>query len=326
MAKTLMDAIKESAKQYGITTDSANKLYDNKPETRDMDGNFIDEHEPVTVSNLPYIPGNTDNSNYSIINPTGYINNTYAKDGGFKAVMDLKRQSTNFPTYDNLAKNVYNNSEKFTKQHFDYSDVQDYNNRMSEKAPTNNILVYTKDRNNSAGAYYPQQKFMQISPGDSSHTVQHEMTHAAQNMPDYSGFFGGIKEIYDGLRGDRDYMREFQNGKPEKYRTSPMELHANIAGTLRALREKGIKLDTDESVDKYVKDFIKRSDNNELSDDEEISLKAAIGRNSAIQKMIKEDKVPVADIIKALLMTTAKNEQQVPNQPNSPFTHGMDIS
>ena len=51
-----------------------------------------------------------------------------------------------------------------------------------------------------------------------------------------------------------------------------------------------------------------------------------------IGKQIKSDKYGKPNIedmkkyLKALLMTTAKNEQQVPNQPNSPFTHGMDIS
>lgn len=326
MAKTLMDAIKESAKQYGITTDAAARLYDNSPEIKDINGNPIYEHEPVDVSNLKYVVGNYNKPRYTVLNPTEYINNTYAAEGGFKNVMDSKRSSPNFNMYDELAKKTYNNSEKFTKQSFDYSDVQDYNNRMSSKTPTDNILLYTKAGNSFAGGYYPESKFIQVSPDSSSHTIQHEITHSAQGIPDYSGIFGGIKKAYDDWRGDNDYIKEFNAGKPQKYRTSPMELHANVAGTLRALRENGVKLDTEEAVDRYVKDFIKRSDNRELSSDEELSLKFSIGHNEAIQKMIKEDKVPVADIIKALLMTTAKNEQQIPNQPNSPFTHGMNIS
>ena len=326
MEKTLMDAIRESAKEYGITTDAAARLYDNKPEIRDMSGNPIYEHDAVDVSNLMYKAGTPDKPNYTVLNPTEYINNTYADDGGFKSVMDLKRTSPNFNMYDELSKKTYDNSEKFTKQNFDYSDVQDYNNRMSNRIPTDNILLYTKSGNSFAGGYYPESKFIQVSPDSSSHTVQHEITHSAQNIPDYSGIFGGIKKAYDNWRGDNDYIKEFNAGKPQKYRTSPMELHANVTGTLRTLRENGIKLDTEEAVDKYVKDFIKRSDNHELSSDEELSLKFSIGHNEAIQKMIKEDKVPVADIIKALLMTTAKNEQAPTQQPNSIIDNGMDIS
>ena len=321
-----MDAIKESAKQYGITTDAAARLYDNTPEIKDMHGNPVYGHEPVISNNTRYTKGKFNDPKYAVINPTEYINNIYKDDGGFKAVMDSKRQSQNFPKYDSIANDVYNKSNEFVNQNFDYSDVKKYNNRIEGKKPIDNVLIYTKGGNSFAGGFYPESKYIEISPQADPYVVEHEITHAAQNIPDYSGLFGGIKKTYDNWKGYNDYITERNEGKLDKYMAAPNELHANISSFLRQKRIEGIKLDTEESIDSFVKDFIKRSDEHELYGAEETALKFAIGHNKVIQKMIKEDKVPVADIIKALLMTTAKNEQQVPNQPNSPFTHGMDIS
>ena len=284
----------------------------------------------------------------AMINPAQDINSIYADDGGFKGVMDARQSSLNYPYYDKMAKAIYDNSAKYAGQSWNYDDVKKYNKKMSDNQQDRNLLVRYEKADSDLGGYYdPNNDSIAIRYGgmdNKNYAARHEITHSVQRDSDKRGI-NALTTIPEYIRGEYDYNLEANQGKFDKYYTSPTELHANIAGIQQAIRSTGIPLKTEEDIDKYLdlvvdkngtrKPQIKLIDGNgnyiDNSKDDDSMYKAtdalfqSIENNNIIKQGLSKG-IPLRTILKSLLMTTAKNEQQAPNQPNSPFTHGMDIS
>ena len=287
-------------------------------------------------------------STVALIRPTQDINNIYADDGGFKAVMDTRQSSPNYPYYDKIAKAIYDNSAKYAGQSWNYDNVKNYNNKMSANVPDRNILIRKEKSDSDLGGYYDSTNdSIAIRYGgmdNNNYAARHEITHSTQRDGDKRGI-KILETIPEYIRGEYDYNLEATKGKFDKYYTSPTELHANIAGIQQAIRSTGIPLKTESDIDKYLnlvmdekgnrRPQIKEIDSNgkyiDNSNDDKSMYKAtdalfrSVDNNNIIKQGLSRG-IPLRTILKSLLMTTAKNEQQVPNQPNSPFTHGMDIS
>lgn len=330
-------------KKYNLDQEAVDRTIDvmTLPNNTDAD-NTVLYRMPVFPRQL------SKDSVVAMIKPVHDINNIYANDDGFKGVMEARQSSTNYPYYDKMAKAIYDNSAKYAGQSWNYEDVKKYNKKMSDNQQDRNILVRHEKQNDDLGGYYdPNNDSIAVRYGDmdnKNYAARHEITHSVQRDSDYRGI-NALKTIPEYIRGEYDYNFEANQGKLDKYNTSPTELHANIAGIQQAIRSTGIPLKTENDIDKYLdliinengtrRPQIKLIDTNgkyiNNSNDDESMYKAtnalfqSVENNNIIKQGLSRG-IPLRKILKSLLMTTAKNEQQTPNQPNSPFTHGMDIS
>ena len=104
------------------------------------------------------------------------------------------------------------------------------------------------------GYYDPNNDSITVRYGDmdnKNYAARHEITHSVQRDSDYRGI-NALKTIPEYIRGEYDYNFEANQGKLDKYNTSPTELHANIAGIQQAIRSTGIPLKTENDIDKYL--------------------------------------------------------------------------
>lgn len=330
-------------KKYNLDQEAVDRTIDvmTLPNNTDTDG--------TVLYRMPVFPHQlSKDSAVAIIKPVHDINNIYADDGGFKSVMSARQSSPNYPYYDKMAKAIYDNSAKYAGQSWNYDDVKKYNKKMNDNQQDRNILIRHEKQNNGLGGYYdPNNDSIAIRYGNmdnKNYVARHEITHSVQRDGDKRGI-NVLTTIPEYMRGEYDYNLEANQGKLDKYNTSPTELHANIAGIQQAIRSTGIPLKTENDIDKYLdlvmnkdgtrRPQIKLIDTNgkyiDNSNDDKSMFKAtdalfqSVKNNNIIKQGLSRG-IPLRTILKSLLMTTAKNEQQVPNQPNSPFTHGMDIS
>ena len=336
---SLADAIR---RKYNLDQEAV----DNTIKVMELPNNI--NHDGSILYPMPVFPRQlSKDSTVALIRPTQDINSIYADDGGFKAVMDARQSSPDYPYYDKIAKAIYDNSAKHAGQSWDYDDVKKYNKKMSDNQYDRNVLVRHEKADSDLGGYYdPSNDSIAVrygGMGNKNYAARHEIIHSVQRDSDKRGM-NALTTIPEYIRGEYDYNLEANQGKLDKYYTSPTELHANIAGTQQAIRSTGIPLKTEEDIDKYLdlvigkngtrRPQIKLIDGNgnyiDNSKDDDSMYKAtdalfqSIENNNIIKQGLSKG-IPLRTILKSLLMTTAKNEQQ-PNQPNSPFTHGMDIS
>ena len=329
--------------RYSIDARAANEILDMT--VRNKNGTTKKDNEPMSHYPVLYgYEGNTDNK-IALMQPTQNINNIYKDDGGFQAVMDSKRQSPNFPRYEKIARAIYDNSAKYAGQPWNYDSLVKYNDTMSKNEEDRVVPILNGGQLSgtiAAGTYNPRNDSVNIDRGgidDRSGTLRHEIVHSAQGLPRYADSATGNMELYrDIRRGEYNYLDELHQGKPDKYSTSPTELHANVAGALQALRAKGVKLNTEKDIDEYINKILPTdeylsskpitydNDGNRVVDKETDMLLNALSRNKIIYQGMQKKNISPKLILKALIMTTAKNEQQVPNQQNSAIDNGIDIS
>jgi len=333
--RSLMNALRE---RYGIDEGAAIEAIDASNPTPNSDSYSVPNFSRVLSERTPV----------AMIRPTQDIGNVYASDGGYGAVMKAREESPNFPRYDKMAKAIYDNSAKYAGQAWTSDNVKDYNNRMSVNEPDRNIVVRKVAMDGDVGGYYdPSTDSITVKYGkmnNNNYAARHEIVHSAQGRGDIRGI-NILKTIPKYMRGEYDFIIEASKGKLDKYNTSSTELHANIAGIQQAIRSTGVPLKTEKDIDNYLnlviqddgapRPQIKEIDadgkykDNSNDDDSMYSATEALlaipKNNQIIQQGIKKG-IPVKEILKALLMTTAKNEQAPAYQQNSAIDNGIDIS
>ena len=306
---------------------------------------------------------------YAVVDAVQRANDIYAPVGGFKAVMDTKRNNPNFGEYDKLAKEYYNTSSTMSGMSDTQpykNTVQPYNRFMSDSKSKHNIpIIYDKPHNEYGGVYIPEDKAIHINPlkvvkgkEDNSSlyyptgTIGHELTHSVQ---------GKINSNSTKAKG----------ATADSYLARPIEIHARAAQLNQdyANRTKGVLAD-ESNLNKYVNSYIDNLNELEAMQEgyTELLEKANITpTRQAIGKLMEQrpeykramgdvpysewrnmydmlqgtsdsrnelildkegyiDGAKAAKYLKALIMTTAENNQQIQQQPNGVFDNGFNIS
>ena len=306
---------------------------------------------------------------YAVVDAVQRANDIYAPVGGFKAVMDTKRNNPNFGEYDKLAKEYYNTSSAMSGMSDTQpykNTVQPYNRFMSDSKSKHNIpIIYDKPHNEYGGAYIPEDKAIHINPlkvvkGKEDNgslyyptgTIGHELTHSVQ---------GKINSNSTKAKG----------ATADSYLARPIEIHARAAQLNQdyANRTKGVLAD-ESNLNKYVNSYIDNLNELEAMQEgyTELLEKANITpTRQAIGKLMEQrpeykramgdvpysewrnmydmlqgtsdsrnelildkegyiDGAKAAKYLKALIMTTAENNQQIQQQPNGVFDNGFNIS
>lgn len=255
------------------------------------------------------------------INTRQAVNDIYKPWGQVVNVMNAKRAQPDWKENEAIAKEIYNDTfDEFVSDasanklpfktnymNYNYDDVLEYNKRLSDNLPNKHKTTITTNLNGNpllskiaSGAFSPLANTIYLKPDRANVTTTlHETAHANQ---------APLSLILSGTNNSIGLI-------PHSAMTP--ELHADAAAInqLAALQlRKPIisSKDADYILDNHVVPFMGEFKDSPL-------IKKYVSRH-------KNDKNAFRKAIRALILTTAKNDNQSPIQNNSLIDNGWEVS